>query len=130
MIAAQMAQIDESQPIAEILEMRDLVEADLARPRFTMLILGGFAAAALLMAVIGIYGVIAVGVSQRTREIGIRVALGLRRVLQGLLYGVAANDPATLLAVALLLAAVAMLATYVPARRAMLLEPMAALKAE
>lgn len=161
MIAAQVAQIDESQPIAEILEMRDLVEADLARPRFTMLILGGFAAAALLMAVIGIYGVIAFGVSQRTREIGIRVALGagrtdvlrlvvrrgvlltstglalgvagalgLRRVLQGLLYGVAPNDPVTLLAVALLLAVVAMLATYVPARRAMLLEPMAALKAE
>ena len=127
MIAAQVAQIDESQPIAEILAMRDLVEADLARPRFTMLVLGGFAAATLLMAVIGIYGVIAFGVSQRTREIGIRVALGLRRVLQGLLYGVAANDPVTLLAVAFLLAAVAMLATYVPARRAMQVEPMAAL---
>lgn len=123
--------------------MRDFVSADLAQPRFTMLLLGTFAAAALLLAAIGLYGVIAFGVTQRTREIGVRVALGapyrnvlrlvvqhgmlltgtglvigtaaalaLGRVMSGLLYGVTPSDPATLLAVSLFLAAVAMLATY------------------
>ncbi|MGH7555611.1 MAG: FtsX-like permease family protein, partial [Longimicrobiales bacterium] len=122
--------------------MADFVSADLARPRFTMLVLGSFAAAALLPAAIGLYGVIAFTVTQRTREIGVRVALGaqprdvfrlvmqrgvlligtglaiglaaalaLGRVVAGLLYGVSARDPATLLAVALFLTAVAVMAT-------------------
>ena len=134
---------------------------DLAQPRFTMLLLGSFAAAALLLAAIGLYGVIAFGVTQRTREIGVRVALGaqdadilrlvmhrgmlltgtgltigfaaalaLGRVVADLLYGITPTDPATLLIVALVLAAVAMLATYLPARRAAGLDPMVALRAE
>jgi putative ABC transport system permease protein len=141
--------------------MRDFISADLAQPRFTMLLLGSFAAAAVLLAAIGLYGVIAFGVAQRTREIGVRVALGaqhgdvlrlvmrrgmlltgiglaigiaaalaLGRVMAGLLYGVTPNDPATLVSVALFLAAVAMLATYLPARRATRVHPMVALRTE
>jgi putative ABC transport system permease protein len=160
-LAGQVADIDPDQPVAEIRAMRDFVDADLAQPRFTALLLGGFASAAVILAAIGLYGVIAFGVTQRTREIGIRVALGaqradvlrlvmqrgmlltgaglvvgflaalaLGRVVAGLLYGITPTDPATLLTVALFLTAVAMLATYVPARRAMQLDPTAALKAE
>jgi putative ABC transport system permease protein len=160
-IAAQVMAIDPNQPVAEIRPMRDFVSADLARPRFTMLLLGGFAASAFLLAAIGIYGVIAFGVTQRTREIGVRIALGaerrdvlrlvmrratlligtglaigiaaalaLGRVLAGLVYGVVPTDPPTLLAVALFMAAVAMFATYLPARRATQVDPMVALRAE
>jgi putative ABC transport system permease protein len=161
LISAQVREIDPNQPVAEIRAMEDFVSADLARPRFTMLLLGSFAAAALLLAAIALYGVIAFGVTQRTKEIGVRVALGaqqgdllrlvmqrgvlltgtglaigiaaalaLGRVVAGLPDGVTATDPVTLLAVALFLAGVAMLATYVPARRAARLDPMAALRCE
>ena len=160
-LAAQVREIDPSQPVAEIRAMRDYVSADLAQPRFTMLLLGTFAAAALVLAAIGLYGVIAFSVAQRTREIGVRVALGaqhrdvlrlvmrrgflltgtglaigiggtiaLGRLVAGLLYGVRPADPTTLLAVALFLAAVAGLATYLPARRATRVDPMVALRAE
>lgn len=161
LIASQVIEIDPNQPVGEIRAMRDFVADDLAQPRFTMLVLGSFAVAALLLAAIGLYGVIAFSVAQRTREIGIRVALGaehrdvlglvmqrglwltatglgigiagalaLSRIVAGLLYGVTPTDPITLLAVALFLAAVAMLATYVPARRAARVNPMVALRAE
>jgi putative ABC transport system permease protein len=161
LIAAQVTEIDANQPVGEVRPMREFVADDLAQPRFTMLLLGSFAAAALLLAAIGLFGVIAFGVTQRTREIGVRVALGaqhadilrlimqrgmlltgtglaigflaalaLGRVLAGLLYGITPTDPATLLTVALFLAAVAMLATYLPARRAARLDPTVALRAE
>ncbi len=160
-IAAQVLAIDPNQPVAEIRPMRDFVSADLARPRFTMLLLGGFAAAALLLAAVGIYGVIAFGVTERTREIGVRIALGaerrdvlrlvmqraalligtglaigivaalaLGRVVAGLVYGITPTDPATLVAVALFLAAVAIPATYLPARSAARVDPIVALRAE
>jgi putative ABC transport system permease protein len=160
-IAAQVMAIDPNQPVAEIRPMRDFVSADLARPRFTMLLLGGFAAAALLLAAVGIYGVIAFGVTERTREIGVRIALGadrrdvlrlvmqrgalligtglaigivaalaLGRVVADLVYGITPTDPATLVAVALFLAAVAIPATYLPARSAARVDPMVALRAE
>jgi putative ABC transport system permease protein len=161
LIAAQVTMIDADQPVGDVRPMREFVADDLAQPRFTMLLLGSFAAAALLLAAIGLYGVIAFGVTERTREIGVRVALGaqhadilrlvmhrgmlltvtglamgfvaalaLGRVVAGLLYGITPTDPATLLTVALFLAAVAMVATYLPARRAARLDPMVALRAE
>jgi putative ABC transport system permease protein len=141
--------------------MRDIVSESLAQPRFTMLLLGSFAGGALLLTTIGLYGVIAFSVTQRTREIGVRVALGaqhgdvlglvmrrgillvgtglaigipaalvLGRILTGLLYGVSPTDPLTLLSVAVFLTAVAMLATYLPARRAARVDPMVALRSE
>ena len=160
-ITNQVREIDPNQPVAEVRAMRDLVSADLAQPRFTMLLLGSFAASALLLAAIGLYGVIAYGVTERAREIGVRMALGaqhtdvLRLIMQrgmlltgigivigialalalgylmsGLLYGITPRDPTTLLGVAVFHACVALLATYLPARRATELDPSVALKYE
>jgi predicted permease len=129
--------------------------------RFSMILLGAFALLALLLASVGIYGVVSYIVVQRTHEIGIRVALGaqqrdvmrwvlaagarmaligvgigiaaalaLTRLLTNLLYGVSATDPATFLGVAFLLMLVAIAACYIPARRAMRMDPMAALRQE
>jgi ABC-type antimicrobial peptide transport system permease subunit len=126
-----------------------------------MLLLGLFAALALALATIGIYGVMAYLVNQGTREIGIRMALGaternilnlivrkgmalalggvfiglaaafaLTRLMRTLLFGVNSSDPATFLAIALLLAAVALLASYIPARRAARIDPMISLRSE
>ena len=160
-IAAQVALVDPSQSVGEIRSLREFVTEDLAQPRFTMLLLGSFAVAALFLAAIGLYAVIAFGVTQRTREIGVRVALGaqygdvlrlvmrrgallvgiglsigivgafaLSRFVAGLLYGVAPADPPTLITMALFLTAVAMLANYLPARRAARVDPMVALRSE
>ncbi len=157
--AAEVAEIDPDQPIAEIRLMEDLVSAHVSQPRATLVVLGSFAAAALLLSSIGLYGVLAFGVAQRTKEIGIRVAVGadrgdvlrmimrsglrltgaglaigivaslaLGRVVAGLLYGVAPTDTATLMAGAFFLFAVAVLASYLPARHASRLDPIDALK--
>ena len=161
LIESQVRDIDPSQPVAEIRAMRDYVSDDLAGPRFTMLLLGGFAGAALLLAAIGLYGVLAFAVAQRTKEIGVRVALGAQRrdvlrlvmqrgmlligsglaigiaaalavgrVIASLLYLVTPTDAATLGAVTAFLAAVAMVATYLPARRAAQVNPLEALRYE
>jgi predicted permease len=131
------------------------------QPRFAMTLVGAFAVLALILAVIGLYGVIAYSVSQRTREIGVRVALGARprevvtlilmqgftlaavgivigvvaavgttRVIRSLLFGVSSTDPITFIAAAALIALVAALACYIPARRAALIDPMIALRAD
>jgi putative ABC transport system permease protein len=152
--------LDPTLPV-EFSTVTDEVSKWYADRRFTLLLLGVFAATALLIAAVGIYGVIAYAVSQRTQEIGVRVALGaqrsdilglvlgqgfrlvligvvaglagafaLTRFLGAMLFNVKPNDPITFAAVALLLAAVAVVASYVPARRAMRVDPLVALRYE
>jgi putative ABC transport system permease protein len=153
--------LDKDQPVARVATMKSLFARAVAPQRFQMLLVGLFAAVALLLSVVGIYGVMAYSVTQRTHEIGIRMALGaqrrdvfkllmgqgmtqafigillglagafaLTRLMSSLLYGVSATDPLTFAGVSLLLAAVALLACYVPARRAMRVDPMVALRYE
>jgi putative ABC transport system permease protein len=154
-------ELDSTLPLSEVATMEQVVAATLARPRVNAVLLGGFALVALALAAIGIYGVISYGVIQRTRELGIRTALGadsarllrlvLRqgmapvllgvaigaagalaggRVLTSLLFGVGAADPAAFLAVTVFLLAVALLASWLPARRAACADPMVALRSE
>jgi putative ABC transport system permease protein len=156
-----VSEVDRDLPIANIRSMDQIVSGMTGASRFRTLLLGVFAAVALLLATIGIYGVISYSVAQRTREIGIRIALGaldrnvlglvigqgmkfaligvglgiagasaLTRVLSGLLFNVSATDPLTFVGVSALLALVALLACYVPARRAMKVDPMVALRCE
>ena len=139
----------------------DYLREALAPTRFTLALLGAFAGVALFLALVGLYGSIAYTVSQRTREIGIRIALGasaktvtslvvgdgLRlalvglvigagtagaasRTLSSLLYEVSASDPLTFVAIAALIAAVALAASYLPARRAVRIDPIDALRSE
>jgi putative ABC transport system permease protein len=141
--------------------IEEIVARSIARQRMAMILLSVFSALALVLAAIGAYGVIAYLAAQRTREIGVRMALGatradvlrlvlgqgmkialagigagivaalwMTRLLAKMIYGVGATDPLTFACVAFLLTAVALLACYVPARRAMGIDPMAALRSE
>jgi predicted permease len=157
-------EIGKDQPVYDVRTMQDIASQSMSSQRFPMILLEVFAGLALLLASIGIYGVISYSVSQRVHEIGIRMALGaerravfrmiigqgLRLALAGLamgiaaaailtrllssftnlLYGVRAGDPATFVGVAVMLALVALAACYIPARRAMRVEPMEALRYE
>ena len=152
------------QPVYRVETMRQIVSESMSEQRFPMVLLGAFAALALVLASLGIYGVIAYSVAQRVREIGIRMVLGASRghvfrmiVGQGLqlaliglaigtvgaliltrllssfshlLYGVAANDPLTFVTVAMVSTCVALFACYIPARRAMRVDPMSPLRSE
>jgi putative ABC transport system permease protein len=157
----QVQSVDPGLPVFGAKTLDDLLSASLAERRFSMEVVGLFALTALLLAGMGIYGVISYIVSERTREIGIRLALGaqsrniLRMVVRqglglalagaavglvgalivshlmaGLLYGVRPTDPFTFAGVALLLIAVALLACYIPARRAIRVDPLVALRYE
>jgi putative ABC transport system permease protein len=160
-IRGQISAIDKDQPVLAIKTLNEVIASTTAPRRFNTLLLAIFAAVALALAAVGIYSVISYSVTQRTQEVGIRMALGAQpgdvvrlilkqgltltligvaagvlgaiaaaRVMSGLLYGVTATDPATFAAIALLLAIVAALACYLPARRAARVEPMAALRCE
>jgi len=153
--------VDKDQAVGFVMSMSQLASESLAPQRVMMLILGAFGGMALVMAAVGLYGVIANSVAQRTHEIGVRMALGARsgdvlklvvgqglglvaagiaiglggafglmRFVSSLLYGVRASDPVTLAGAALVLAGVALGASYIPARRAMRVDPMVALRYE
>jgi len=154
-------QVDPDQPLTAVKEMENLVEGSVAGARFNAIVLGVFAVIAFVLAAVGIYGVIARDVSDRTHELGIRLALGagpkdvlqlvlgqgarlaalgiaiglaaafaLTRLMTTMLYGVKASDAFTFVTIPLLLAGVAMAASYLPSRRATALDPVVALRHE
>jgi putative ABC transport system permease protein len=144
-----LTRLDPLQSAGEIRTLEDYVARSIATPRFTALLVGSFAALALLLAGFGLYGVMAYSVAQRRREIGIRMALGaqpgdvralvvwqaLRLGAAGLAIGLAGaafatGDPATFAAVSAALITVLLLAAYLPARRATRVDPMVALRTE
>jgi putative ABC transport system permease protein len=157
----ELAAVDRNIPLVRVRVFEEYLSRALARPRFNAMLLSIFAGTALLLTAIGIYGVMAYSVSQRTNEIGIRIALGAgknsifrlivgqamtivaislavgligafaaTRLLNSLLFGVGASDPGTFAAIVLLVSAVAFIAAWVPARRAMRVNPIIALRAE
>jgi putative ABC transport system permease protein len=162
MVAAVRRQIwtlDQDLPVSKVRTMERLLAESVSGRQFYMLLMGVFAASALLLAAIGLYGLMAYTVTQRTHEIGIRMALGaqagnvlrlvigqgiklavtgmvigliaslaLTRMIKGMLFGVSATDPATFVIIPLLLAGVALIACYLPARRATKVDPMVALR--
>jgi putative ABC transport system permease protein len=154
-------QVDPEQPMFDVLTMDEIVADSFGPKRLTLWLLTFFASVALILCAIGLYGIVAYSVSQRTQEIGVRVAIGAQpadlarmvlrqgvrlaatgllpgliialavtRLLGGLLYGVSASDPGTFVGVALLLFSAALAASYVPARRAMRVDPIVALRYE
>jgi predicted permease len=160
-VRQQVWAVDKEQPVAKVMPLEDLVDENLSSRRMQASLLSGFAGLALLLVTLGIYAVLSFAVTQRTQEIGVRVAMGaqprdvlrmifaqgfklfligaaiglaaalaLSRALVHLLFGVSANDPASFAGVTLLLAVVALLACYVPARRATRVDPLIALRYE
>jgi predicted permease len=160
-IREQIRALNANLPIADVQTLRQQIELTLLPSRIAAWVLGGFGLLALLLAGIGIYGVVSYGAAQRTREIGVRMALGASerdvlglvlwdglivigaglaiglllavaatRVIAAFLYGVGATDPLTFVMVPLLLGAVALVASYIPARRAVKVDPLVALRYE
>jgi putative ABC transport system permease protein len=153
--------IDPLLPVSAVRPLEEVFAESIARPRLTAVTMSVFAGAALLLAALGVYGIVAYSVSQRSREFGIRVALGAKpsqiigmvvgqnlrivalglgaglvaaipatRLMRGLLYQVGPNDPATFAAIGLLLAVIAIVASYLPARRGTQVDPVVTLKSE
>ncbi|MGH9961514.1 MAG: ABC transporter permease, partial [Pyrinomonadaceae bacterium] len=160
-ITEQVRALDPDQPITAVRTMDELLSRTLSEAKFSLLLFGLFAGLALVLAAIGIYGVMATAVTQRTHEIGLRMALGaqkrdvlrlilgqgmllvligvavglasavaMTRLMETLLFGVSPTDPTTLAVITLLLAVVALLACYIPARRATRVDPLVALRYE
>jgi putative ABC transport system permease protein len=160
-VRAQVYAVDPNLPVSNVRTLDQIVSRSISQPRFYMLLLTLFAALALALAAIGIFGVLSYAVSQRTREIGIRMALGaegrsvialivrqammlvaaglsagtiaavfVAQTMTKMLFSVRPTDPATFAGVAVVLAAVALLASYLPARRATRVDPIVALRAE
>lgn len=156
-----VARVDHTVPVAEVQTMEHIVSESVTQPRFNLFLLGLFGGIALLLSAAGIYGVTAYTVTQRTHELGIRIALGaqvsdvlklvlgqgmvviaiglaiglassfaLMRLMRSLLFGVGENDPLTFAAITLVLLLVALLACYLPARRATKVDPLTALRYE
>jgi predicted permease len=161
LVRREVQSVDPNLPVFGVRTLDSIVSDSLASRRFAMLVLGFFAVTALLLAAIGIYGVMAYFVNQRVREIGVRMALGaqpsdvlklvvrrgmvlasigmvlgiiaslgMTRLISGLLFGVSAGDPITLGIFTICLASVALLANYIPARRATKIDPTVALRYE
>ena len=160
-IVRAIQSIDPTIPVYDIRTMQDRLSDSMARQRFSMIMLGAFAAFALILAAVGVYGVMSYLVTQSTHDIGVRMALGaqrgtivkmivrhgieltaagivsglsaailLTRVMATLLFGVSATDLATFFTVPLVLAVIALLASYLPARRATRVDPVVALRDE
>jgi putative ABC transport system permease protein len=160
-VRSEIQAVDKDQPIHNVRVMDEVLSESVAPRRLSMVLFGLFAGVALALSMVGIYGVMSYAVTQRTHEIGIRMALGaqtgdvlklvvmqgmllvvigiaigliaalaLSRVMKSLLYDVSATDPATFVAISLLLLGVALLANFVPARRASKVDPMIALRYE
>jgi putative ABC transport system permease protein len=156
-----MQELDSAIPVSSVMLMDDVLATAQARPRFLAMLLTLFSGVALAIATVGIYGVISYSVARRSKEFGLRMALGasplnvmslvmrqgallafagvvaglaaalaLTRLMSTLLFGIAPTDPPTFVAIPLLLTAVALLATYIPARRATRVDPMQSLRYE
>jgi putative ABC transport system permease protein len=160
-VKSQIVAVDKDQPVSSVATIAQTLSESTSEPRFRSELLSAFALLAVVLAAVGLYGVMAYSVTQQTHEIGIRMALGaerravsmmvvkhgmvltligiavglagafaLTRLLSDMLYGVQPSDRTSFLAVFLLLAAVGLLASYIPARRATKVDPMVALRYE
>jgi putative ABC transport system permease protein len=160
-LRSALAEIDPNQPLVKVRTMEENMATTVAEPRFRAWLIGIFAALALVLSAVGVYGVMSYTVTQRTSEIGVRVTMGaqprdvfriivgealrlallgvgvglvtalaLTRLLRGFLFGISAYDPLTFIGVSLLLTIVAAAASYFPARRATLVDPLVALRYE